>query len=69
MKIFRVNDYITLKLESRKTNIYVNGKLFNQCKFLLLFIPTNNTHLLEELDSIDGISEELDFSLSPNIEY
>ena len=69
MNIFRVNDYITLKLESRKTNIYVNGKLFNQCKFLLLFIPTNNTHLLEELDSIDGISEELDFSLSPNIEY
>ena len=32
MKEFKVNDYITLKLEDDKTSIYVNGMLFQQCK-------------------------------------
>ena len=35
---FKINKYITLKLENCKTNIYVEGELFNQCKFLLLNI-------------------------------
>ena len=28
-KEFKVNDYITLKLEDGKTNIYADGELFN----------------------------------------
>ncbi|KKM77800.1 hypothetical protein LCGC14_1366340, partial [marine sediment metagenome] len=32
----KINDFITLKLENAKTNIYVNEERFNQCKFLLL---------------------------------
>jgi len=47
MQEFRVNNYITLKLESKKVNIYVKGELFEQCKFLLLNIPT------EDIDSYD----------------
>ncbi|KKL78605.1 hypothetical protein LCGC14_2023170 [marine sediment metagenome] len=39
MNVFQVNELITLKLEKNKTNIYVNNKLFKQCKFLLLEIP------------------------------
>ncbi len=45
MKEFKVNEYITLKLEGIKTNIYVKGQLFNQCKFLLLNIPIENSNI------------------------
>ena len=38
IKEFKVNDYITLKLEDGKTIIYVKGKRFDQCKYLLLNI-------------------------------
>ncbi len=38
MKEFIVNNYITLKLENNKTNIYINGKLFRHCKYLFLNI-------------------------------
>lgn len=33
-KIFKINKYIVLKLEGEKVNIYVNGKIFRQCKSL-----------------------------------
>ena len=33
---FRVNEYIVLKLEGGKTNIYVQGKIFRQCKTIIL---------------------------------
>ncbi len=36
---FKVNDFITLKLEGNNTVIYVDGKEFNHCKYLLLKIP------------------------------
>jgi len=36
MKTFRVNEYITVKLEYDKSNIYFNNTLFMQSKFLLL---------------------------------
>jgi len=50
-------------LENGKTNIYIEGKLFKQCKFLLLFIPTEDVLSLEEINSIDEASATLDFSL------
>lgn len=68
MKVFEVNKYITLKLENGKTNIYINGVLFRQCKFLLLFIPSEDFLFLEEIDSIDKASEKLDFSSEPDME-
>ena len=39
---FIVSDFISLKLENGKTSLYVNEKLFNQCKYLLLEIPEKN---------------------------
>ena len=59
---FIVSDFISLKLENGKTSLYVNGKLFNQCKYLLLEIPEKKLNLFDELDSIDEISELLDKS-------
>lgn len=44
-----VNDYITLKLENRKINIYVKGMLFNQCKRVVFNIPVNRVEELDEM--------------------
>ena len=66
---FKVNKRLTLKLEEGKTNIYVNDKLFNQCKFLLLEIPVKEMTSLDEIESIDEVADRLDNSLElQNIE-
>ena len=54
---YKINDYITLKLEDGETNIYVNGRYFNQCKFLMLNIPVNN---IEDYDGIESIDDAAD---------
>ncbi|MFW9879353.1 MAG: hypothetical protein ACFFG0_40265 [Candidatus Thorarchaeota archaeon] len=63
MKQFKVNSYLTLKLENGKTNIYVKDTLFNQCKYLLLNIPIKKISSLEEIESVDEADEKLDKSL------
>jgi small GTP-binding protein len=56
---FKVNKYITLRLENRKTVIYVRGKKFQQCKYLLLDIPVDETKDYGEIESIDEAEEKL----------
>jgi len=63
MNEFKVNEYITLKLESNETNIYVNGIKFIQCKRLVLNIPTKDIRLYDNIDSIDEASEYYDHYL------
>ncbi len=65
MKDFTVNDFITLKLEKGKTNIYVDNKLFRQCKYLLLNIPVEKITVFDEIESIDEVAEKLDKSQEP----
>ena len=60
---FKVNDFVTLKLEDGKTNVYVNGEEFIQCKYLLLNVPAQDIGLYDEIDSIDEVAEKLDKSL------
>lgn len=60
---FHINEYLSLKLEQGKTNIYVKGNLFNQCKFLLLNIPIHQVESIEEIESIDEAAEKLDKSM------
>ena len=48
MKEFKVNEYITLKLEGGKTNIYVKSQLFNQCKFLFINIAVEKVRSFDE---------------------
>ena len=60
---FIINDYVTLKLEDGKTNIYFNGEEFIQCKYLLLNVPAQDIGLYDEVDSIDEAAEKLDKSL------
>ena len=65
-KEFKVNEFLTLKLENGETNIHVNGKLFRQCKFLLLNIPVNEIKSFDEIESIDEAAEKLDRSMERN---
>ena len=63
MSEFIINDYIALKLEDGKTNIYVLGELFIQCKYLLMNIPIQDIERYDEINSIDEAAEKLDKSL------
>lgn len=62
-KEFKVNEYITLRLEDGKTTIYVNGTRFLQCKYLLLNIPVDEISFFDEFESIDEVAQILDRSL------
>jgi len=55
-KTFKVNEYITLKLENDKTNVYINGKLLHQCRYLLFVNPQLNEAQIN-ITSIDDIEE------------
>lgn len=70
---FKVNEFLTVKLEEPfdpratryTTVIYVGGRYFRQCKFLLLNIPIENVSSFDEIDSIDEAAEKLDKSQEP----
>jgi len=59
MNEFKINDFLILKLEEGKTNIYVNGEQFEQCKFLMLDIPLDEIYRFDEIDSIDEAADIL----------
>jgi len=57
-KEFKINKYITLKLEGETTVIYVNGERYNICKRLLINIPVEKISKLDEIESIDEAAEK-----------
>lgn len=61
-KEFEINKFLTLRLEEGITNIYVNGKIFKQCKLLILNIPVNKVEYFDEVRSIDEAAEKLGWS-------
>ncbi|MFX0167596.1 MAG: GTP-binding protein [Candidatus Hodarchaeota archaeon] len=60
---FKINEYLELRLENSKTNIYVGGDLFNSCKYLLLNLTKDNNNNFENIDSVDQAIENLDGSM------
>ncbi|MFX1389090.1 MAG: GTP-binding protein [Promethearchaeota archaeon] len=64
---FVINEYLKLRLEFGRTNIYVNGRLFNQCKYLLLNIPIKEIDQYQYIDSIDEAVDRLDSSLEGGV--
>jgi len=58
----KINDFITLRLEDGITNIYINGKLFHHCKYLILEVPLNKIKITRDIDSIDEAQEKLNHS-------
>jgi len=63
MQEYTINEFVTLNLEDGKTNIYVLGEEFIQCKYLLMNIPVERMNYLDEINSIDEAAEKLDNSL------
>lgn len=64
---YKVNEYLTLKLENKKiTNIYVKGKLFSQCIRLILEIPKSGVKEYDEIDSIDEAAQHYDTYIHQN---
>ncbi|MCK4285199.1 MAG: hypothetical protein KAX18_03305 [Candidatus Lokiarchaeota archaeon] len=63
LRTFKINDYLELRLEENHTNIYVKGKLFRQCKYLLLNIHMGNIEKYEGIESIDEAVKTLDHTL------
>lgn len=59
VKEFKINNILSLKLEDGKTNIYVDGNLFRQCRFLMLNIPSDEVEEYYEIESIDEAVEKL----------
>ena len=65
-KEFRINEHIILKLEFRKTNIYIGNHLFRQCKYLFINIPQDDNRQ-SEITSIDDAAETLSSKLEKDI--
>jgi hypothetical protein len=57
---FKVNDSISLKLENEEVHIYLNGKLFKQCKAILLNRQFNELEDLNSINSIDDLADNFE---------
>jgi hypothetical protein len=56
-KIFKINEYLTLKLEEGTTKILIKGKLFKACRYLLLNIPKYEPEKTFHVNNIDEAEE------------
>jgi len=65
-KSFRVNEYITLKLEFGKTFIYLKDKKFLQCIRLALNLKKDDHQIYDAIDSIDEAAEVYKLTLWRN---
>ncbi|MFX1446496.1 MAG: hypothetical protein ACFFHV_24145 [Promethearchaeota archaeon] len=65
IKEFRVNEYITLKLENGSTNVYIGGKYHTQFKLLMVKKPNGKIEPSHISESYDDSAERLRKSLDP----
>jgi len=63
MTEFRVNEFLSLRLEGEEIIIYVARARFIQCAFLLLNIRVDEMSTFDEIESIDEAAEKLDTSM------
>ncbi len=54
-----INDFLELRLEDGKTNIYVNNRIFMKCKYILLNIPIDKIEDVNKINSIDEVTDKL----------
>ena len=57
MQDYIVNEFISLKLEGSMTEIYINDKPFQHCKYLLISIPSEEREDFDGYDTMDEIIE------------
>lgn len=66
---FRINEFIELRLEDGRSNIYVNDQYFRQSKYILLkktFFEIEQEGILS-VESIDELAERFDHSLKQRL--
>jgi hypothetical protein len=63
---FKINTYLSLRLENRRTIIYLNNRPFRQCMYLLLNIPIDKIKEYDEIRSIDEAASKLDRKMERN---
>jgi len=63
---FKINQYLKLKLEGGRTNIYVKNRRFMQCMYLLLNISVDRIEEYDEIESIDEAAVKLNRSMEGN---
>lgn len=57
MKEFKINRYLSLKLEENKTVIYVANQRFQSCRYLLLNIERDDIRRYDDFKSIDAVAK------------
>ncbi len=68
MREFRINEFLSLRLEGEWTNIYVGKVQFRQCTILLLNISTDEMSTLDEIESIDEAAEKVGASIENSMD-
>ena len=73
---FKINEFFSLQLEGIKTFIYVNGKKFTPCKYVLFNILVDDIDQYVTINSIDEIMDNLDHlleeypdTITPEVEF
>ena len=67
---FQISNLLKLKFEDGRTNIYVKGELFNQCKHVTFKIIVEEIEDLSEFESMDElIDSTLEEDIENDIEY
>ena len=59
MKEFIINEFLSLRLLKDKTEIFIGGRRFHQCKFLMIKILVNEIDHFDEIGSIDEAADIL----------
>ena len=54
-------------MEEGRTNIYIDGEIFDHCKFLFLDIPVEKINHFDEIGSIDEAAEQLGSSVKHRV--
>lgn len=60
--VFKINEYLSLKLEYGQTSIYVRDKLVSNCKYLLFNLPIQDLKKYDQINSIDEAEALYDHS-------
>jgi len=78
MKKFEINSYLSLRLENGKSNIYINNKKFQQCKYILIDIPIESSlddefgsieEYIDEYKKIEALAKKKTKKLPPDVEF
>ncbi len=68
MREFRINEFLSLRLEGEWTNIYVGKVQFRQCVILLLNISVDEIRTFDEIESIDEAAEKVGISMEDSLD-